>query len=161
MIEFNPNNRYSKSSADKLEGAAVPLQNIFRELLHYLDHGIIETERSDEKQLELYNSGLSHIKSGGKHNQSPSRAVDFYLWYAPFKTYLTTDQKVLDKITSITGSSEEEVREWIRSMYGMAYALLSLFAQAEGVTIRWGGKWNKHGIIDQEFDDFFHIELVD
>ena len=44
-------------------------------------------------------------------------------------------------------------------MYGMAYALLSLFAQAENTTIRWGGKWNNHGIIDQEFDDFFHIEL--
>ena len=130
MLKPSAHNAYSSSSRTKLSQARIELQAIFQRLLPYVDHGIIETFRSDERQLQLYNDGLSYISKGGKHNTDPSEAVDFYIYYPHFKTYL-------------------------------CYALLSLFARDEGITIRWGGKWNRHGIIDQEFDDFFHIELVE
>lgn len=161
MLKPSAHNAYSSSSRTKLSQARIELQAIFQRLLPYVDHGIIETFRSDERQLQLYNDGLSYISKGGKHNTDPSEAVDFYIYYPHFKTYLTLDQSVIDKVCNYTDCTPEEAREWIRGQYYICYALLSLFARDEGITIRWGGKWNRHGIIDQEFDDFFHIELVE
>jgi hypothetical protein len=32
----------------------------------------------------------------------------------------------------------------------------------EGVTLRWGGDWNRNGdLTDNNFDDLFHMEIVD
>lgn len=159
MLQQNYHNVYSATSKEKLSKANHSLQVIFKRLLPYIDHGIIETTRSDEQQLEYYRKGLSFISSGGKHNTNPSKAVDFYIYYPFFKIYLTMDEKVINKICSATDCTPEEAREWVRSQYSMAYALLSVFAKEEQIKIRWGGKWNRHGIIDQDFDDIFHIEL--
>ncbi len=41
---------------------------------------LLEGHRSNEDQLKAFNAGKSRIKSGGKHNHSPSLATDVAPW---------------------------------------------------------------------------------
>ena len=95
--------------------------------------------RGPDEQNELYANGASTVRwPDSKHNKRPSVAVDLQPY--PYPTY--------------------EPKLWGALGYiaGRAFAI----AAEEGFRIRWGGDWNGNGdLTDQQFDDLFHLELVD
>ena len=71
--------RWSSRSAARLATCDVRLQNIFNKVLLHSPHDTTITEgfRSNDRQQEMLDSGLSKLGPGkSKHNTNPSRAVD-------------------------------------------------------------------------------------
>jgi peptidoglycan L-alanyl-D-glutamate endopeptidase CwlK len=110
-----------------------------------IDFGIAEGERSVERQKELFDQGSSKIDGvtrKGKHNYSPSLAVDIY----PF----------------INGAAvwDNETLSFLAGfIHGIAARLLEEGKISHG--LRWGGNFDMDGeILEQSFDDRPHFELV-
>jgi len=104
-----------------------------------VDISLITGFRDRETQNTMYESNKSQLKFPfGKHNKKPSLAVDLQPYPYP----------------------EYEPKLWGALGYiaGRAHAI----AAEEGFKIRWGGDWNGNGdLTDQNFDDLFHIEVLD
>ena len=100
------------------------------------DISLTEGYRSPSRQHELFKQGKSKIAWGGKHNQTPSLAVDCQPY--PF--------------------SKRKEKQWAQLAYMAAHAIR--IGIEEGVVIRWGGDWNQNGdLTDQTWDDLFHLEI--
>jgi len=115
-------------------------------LISNVDFGISEGERSVKKQLQYFNEGKSKIdgiKKKGKHNYSPSLAVDIYPYFE--------------------GGAKWD-NEHLSYLSGIIHAVSEMLFNNGEIThkIRWGGNWDMDGIIliDQSFDDRPHFELV-
>jgi len=95
--------------------------------------------RDEVEQNSMHDAGVSELRwPDGKHNRLPSLAVDFQPYPRPTK----------------------QIHLWSSLSYYASAAVL--IGQQEGVTIRWGGDWNRNGIIqDQNFFDLFHLEIVE
>lgn len=95
--------------------------------------------RDRDTQESLFASGASTLRyPDSKHNKKPSEAVDFQPYPYP--------------------RSEPKLWGALGYLAGRAFAI----AQEEGFKIRWGGDWNGNGdLTDQNFDDLFHIEVLD
>lgn len=118
-------------------------------LQHYLDRvlqevadiSLVTGHRNQHDQNEAYYSTPQRSKllwPKGKHNRLPSLAVDFQPYPYPAR----------------------EEKLWASLAY-VAGRLIQMAAQ-DGITIRWGGDWNSDGdLTDQNFDDLFHLEIVD
>lgn len=113
-----------------------------------IDFGLVEGYRSVERQNILFKAGKSRIdgiRKKGKHNYNPSLAVDIII-------------------------SAKEIPslgyDWNHLSYvaGVVQTCASILYEAGEIThkVRWGGNWDMDGIIliDQEFDDGPHFELV-
>lgn len=111
-----------------------------------VDFGISEGHRSKTLQLEYFQKGLSDkdgITDPSKHNYMPSLALDFYAFVNGKASY---DPEHLSYLAGL--------------FHGVAEMLL---AQGKiSHRLRWGGNWDQDGeiLLDQEFDDRPHIELV-
>jgi peptidoglycan L-alanyl-D-glutamate endopeptidase CwlK len=111
-----------------------------------VDFGIAEGYRSIEKQQQYFKEGKSKIdgvSKKGKHNYSPSLAVDIYPY---FENGAKWDNEHLSYLSGIIHAVSE-----------------ILFADGKiSHKVRWGGNWDMDGIIliDQSFDDRPHFELV-
>jgi hypothetical protein len=103
------------------------------------DISLLEGHRGEERQNEYFDSGVSEVRwPDGKHNKLPALAVDFRTY--PFPT--------------------TEKRQFASLAYHASAAIM--IGKEEGVTLRWGGDWNRNGdVSDQKFDDLFHIEIVE
>jgi len=95
--------------------------------------------RNEVEQSHAFDAGVSKVRwPDGKHNTCPSLAVDFQPYPRPVR----------------------QIHLWSALSYYASAAIL--IGKEEGVTIRWGGDWNRNGIIqDQKFFDLFHIEIVE
>jgi len=95
--------------------------------------------RDEVEQNSMHDAGVSELRwPDGKHNRLPSLAVDFQPYPRPTK----------------------QIHLWSALSFYASAAIL--IGQQEGITIRWGGDWNRNGIIqDQKFFDLFHIEIVE
>lgn len=117
-----------------------------------IDYGISEGHRSLERQKLLFDQGRSKIdgiSKKGKHNFEPSLATDIYVYHPDLETRqkLAYDPGSLCYIAGLIISCADE-----------------LLGKGEiNHTIRWGGNWDKDGVIlkDQSFDDLPHFELVE
>jgi len=116
-----------------------------------VDYGISEGHRSIERQKALYDKGYSQIdgiNKKGKHNYKPSLATDIYIYHTDLATRrkLAYDKGSLCYVAGIIIACADELLE----IGGISHK------------IRWGGNWDKDGIIlhDQSFDDLPHFELV-
>lgn len=102
------------------------------------DISLIEGFRNEVTQNRYFDDGASEVRwPDGKHNTLPSLAVDFRPYPMPGK------ETVL--------------------FAALAYAASAaiLIGKEEGVTLRWGGDWNRNGdLTDQKFYDLFHLEIV-
>ena len=125
---------FSKRSLDNLKNVDERLVKICNELIKVTDFTVIEGHRSLERQKELYDKGFSKIdgiSKKGKHNYSPSLAIDIIPYkkgYNPFD-----------------GSKESDE---------MFYKLAEQFkkvADELNIKIQWGGDWN--------FKDLPHFQL--
>lgn len=106
-----------------------------------IDFGIAEGHRSLERQKELFDEGKSKVDGvtrKGKHNYTPSQAVDVYAF--------------------INGRAS-----WEGSSLLFIAGVIFSCASELGLRLRWGGNWDQDGeiVTDQKFQDFPHFEILD
>lgn len=144
--------RFGKRSQSKLNTCHEDLIKIMTLAISRsdIDFGISEGHRSLDRQYQLFLEGKSKIDGldkKGKHNLTPSEAVDIYVYHPDRITQrkIIYDKKHLSYIGGVIMSCAQE-----------------LYDKGE-VThlIRCGMNWDGDGIIDydQLFDDFPHFEL--
>jgi peptidoglycan L-alanyl-D-glutamate endopeptidase CwlK len=127
--------QFGKTSLEKLSTCHPDLQRLFNEVIKHYDCTIIEGHRSYEDQLKAFNTGKSKIKSGGKHNHSPSLAVDV----GP---------------SPLNWKDKEKFYHFIGFVKATAIQL--------GIKIRCGGDWDSdNDLKDQVFFDLPHFELIE
>ena len=69
--------RFGKSSKKRLLTCDKRLQDVFNEVIKYVDCSVLEGHRGEERQNKLKEEGKSKVSyPKGRHNASPSRAVD-------------------------------------------------------------------------------------
>jgi len=132
-------NRWGTKSKRVLATLDPRLQVVMNELLLLVDVSLISGYRDREEQNTLFENGLSKARyPDSKHNRRPSLAVD--LQPAPYPV------------------SEKEL--W--AALGLIAGLSIMIASNHGWTLRWGGDWNMNGsIVDNGFNDLFHLELIE
>jgi peptidoglycan L-alanyl-D-glutamate endopeptidase CwlK len=145
--------KLGKGSLKKLESVHHDLVKIIKLAITRtpVDFGISEGHRTLERQKELYDQGKSKIdgiNKKGKHNYSPSLAIDLYAYHPDIEVRkkLAYDVPTLCLIAGVIISCADELK-------------------AKGDikhSVRWGGNWDNDGVIlyDQSFDDLPHFELV-
>lgn len=125
--------KFGTKSAKKLADCHEDLQEILNEAIKYFDFTIIESYRSEEKQLKAYNEGRSQLKKG-KHNVYPSIAVDIAPW--------PVDWQDTERFTYLAGH-------------------VMAIAKMNGKKIRWGNDWDMDTQTkDTNFRDYPHFELM-
>ena len=145
-------NEFGTSSLDQLATCHLDLVKIFSLAIKRsrVDFGISEGERTTQRQQLLFNkdkSKIDGITKKGKHNYSPSLAVDYYIYHPDpaLRRKLAYDKCSLVYVSAILICCAEELY------------------QAGEIThkLRWGGNWDMDGVIiqDQSFDDLCHVEL--
>lgn len=134
--------RWSKRSKDKFDQLDHRLQDVMDYVLHNVaDVSIVTGHRSQKEQNELFYGQPQRTKvrwPDSKHNKLPSLAVDFQPYPVPDRR-----EKLWASLAYIAGRAIE-------------------YAAAKGVTLRWGGDWDRDGdLTDQNFDDLYHLEIKD
>ena len=140
--------KFGNTSKSRLQTCHKDIQLIMNEAIKItnVDFGIAEGYRSIEKQQQYFKEGKSKIdgvSKKGKHNYSPSLAVDIYPYCENGAKW---DNEHLSYLSGIIHAVSE-----------------ILFADGKiSHKVRWGGNWDMDGIIliDQSFDDRPHFELV-
>jgi len=126
--------RFSTRSKSRLHTCDERLVDLFNEVVKKFDCTIIEGHRGKKAQNEAFNKGNSKVKfPNGKHNQSPSVAVDV----APYP---------------IDWSDRDRFHYFSGYVLGIASQM--------GLKIRWGGDWDMDTKTkDNKFDDLVHFEI--
>ena len=126
--------RFGKSSKKRLLTCDKRLQDVFNEVIKYVDCSVLEGHRSEERQNKLLKEGKTKVAyPKGRHNSSPSLAVDV----APYP---------------IDWNDRERFHLFSGFVLGGAYRM--------GINLRWGGDWNMNfEVDDNKFDDFPHFEI--
>ena len=126
--------RFSTRSKSRLHTCDERLVDLFNEVVKGFDCTIIEGHRGKKAQDEAVNKGNSKVKfPNGKHNQSPSVAVDV----APYP---------------IDWSDRDRFHYFSGYVLGIASQM--------GLKIRWGGDWDMDTKTkDNKFDDLVHFEI--
>lgn len=126
---------FGRKSKHKLATCHPDLQYLFEVVVEEFDCTILEGHRSEERQEKLYKEGKSKLKKGGRHNESPSEAVDV----APYPI---------------------DWEDTKRFCYFAGY--VKGIAKVHGIPIRWGGDWDGDTEVrDNKFNDLVHFELDD
>ena len=116
--------KFSQRSLDNLKNVDERLVRICNELIKRVDFTVIEGFRSPERQKELYDKGFSKIdgiSKKGKHNYSPSLAIDII----PYKK----------GHNPFDGSKESDI------MFDNLAKEFKQVAKELGINITWGGDW--------------------
>ena len=128
--------RFGKRSKERLATCDERLQEVFNEVIQFVDCSVLEGHRSQERQDKLYDEGKTKVKyPNGRHNSSPSRAVD---------------------VTPYPVDWEDRERQTLFAGFVLG------IARAKGIKLRWGGDWDMDfQVMDNRFDDFPHFEVID
>ena len=127
--------KFGRRSRERLSTCHEDLQDLFKEVIKYVDCSVIEGQRDKERQNKLYEEGKTKVRyPNGRHNASPNRACDV----VPYPI-------------------DWDDRERFHLFAGFVLGI----AQSMEINIRWGGDWNKNWEVDDnQFDDFPHFELL-
>jgi len=127
--------KFGKRSKERLATCDERLQQVFNEVIKYIDCSVLEGHRSEERQNKLYEEGKTKVRyPKGRHNSKPSRAVDV--------TPYPVDWADRERQTLFAGF-----------VLGLARGM--------GIHLRWGGDWNMNfEVKDNRFDDFPHFEII-
>ena len=133
---------FSQASKTKLATCHPKLQLIFNIIIEDYDCIILEGHRNKEAQDAAFAAGNSRLKwPNGKHNSSPSRAVDVSPWPLDWNN---------------------AKRFYLFSGYVLG------IASGLGTKLRWGGAWDdlQDGDIGDlntpgQLNDLVHFELVE
>ena len=126
--------KFGKKSRERLATCDTRLQEVFNEVIKYVDCSILEGHRDKERQNQLYIEGKTKVKyPNGRHNSIVSNAVDV--------TPYPVDWADRERQTLFAGF-----------VIGIARSM--------GITLRWGGDWDMDfQVMDNRFDDFPHFEV--
>ena len=126
--------KFGKRSKERLATCDTRLQEVFNEVIKYVDCSILEGHRDKERQNQLYIEGKTKVKyPNGRHNSIVSNAVDV--------TPYPVDWADRERQTLFAGF-----------VIGIARSM--------GITLRWGGDWDMDfQVMDNRFDDFPHFEV--
>lgn len=110
------------------------------------DFTVLEGHRGEEAQNRAYAKGLSKLPwPRGKHNSSPSKAVDI----APYP---------IDWGDGETPLKAEATRQRFCYLAGFVMAV----ALQREISLRWGGDWNgNRDTRDESFRDLGHFEILE
>ena len=127
--------RFGRTSKKRLLTCDEDLQDLFNEVIKYVDCSILEGHRDEESQNKYFKDGKTKVKyPNGRHNSIPSRAVDVVPYPVDWND-----------------------RERFHLFAGFVLGI----AQSMEINVRWGGDWNKNfEVDDNKFDDFPHFELI-
>ena len=128
--------KFGKRSLERLSSCDKRLQDVFNEVIKYVDCSVLEGHRGEERQNRLLEEGKTKVAyPKGRHNAFPSRAVDVVPYPIDWK-------------------DRERFHLFAGFVLGMARGM--------GITLRWGGDWNMNfEVDDNKFDDFPHFEIRD
>ena len=126
--------RFGRRSKERLATCEKDLQMVFNEVIKHVDCSVLEGHRSGERQDKLYDEGKTKVRyPNGRHNSSPSRAVD---------------------VTPYPVNWKDRERQTLFAGFVLG------IANQMGINIRWGGDWDQDfEVQDNKFDDFPHFEL--
>ena len=128
--------RFGNRSKERLETCDKRLQEVFNEVIKTVDCSVLEGHRDKVRQNKLFDEKKTKVKyPNGRHNATPSRAVDV----VPYP---------------IDWNDRERFHLFAGFVLGIA--------KGKGITLRWGGDWNRNfEVDDNQFDDFPHFEIID
>lgn len=128
--------KYGKRSKERLSTCDNRIVNIFYKAIEIMDISIVCGNRGEVDQNLAFESGNSKLKwPDSNHNKEPSKAVDA----VPYPTMWDSEDH-----------------------FYMLNGVIQAIAAQHGVTIRWGGDWDRdNDFSDQKFMDLGHWELVD
>ena len=123
---------------ERLATCDVRLQKVFNEVIKYYDCTVTCGYRGEEDQNKAFDEGRSNAKfPKGKHNNSPSTAVDIYPYPEDFKNF--------DRLSHFAGF-----------VLGIANSM--------GIKLRWGRDWHQEFWTKKKdttkLKDYPHFELV-
>lgn len=137
---------FSQKSMDQLTTCDYRLQRLFLDVVREFDCTVIQGHRSIQEQEHLFQTGKSKVRRG-KHNESPSLAVDVAPWVAGRGIPWPHPQ------------TPTYVKDLALFYYFAGYVMSR--AAEQGILIRFGGDWDRdNNLIDQTFDDLVHFELL-
>lgn len=119
--------------------------HIAEKAIKTIDFSVTESHRNKRKQNLYFSRGTSKVQfPNGKHNSLPSRAVHF----EPYPI------KWPDK-------ADPNYPKQLARFYLLAGIIVGI-GKTLGYKVRWGGDWDMDGdIMDQNFDDLTHFEILD
>ncbi len=111
-------------------------------VLQIKDHSVIKGHRPEDEQHQAFIDGHSKLDwPDGNHNAYPSKAQDVKAYPFPPR----------DKDGGDSARREEQL--YLLGLYRGVAAVLD-------IPLRTGADWDRDGeILDNGFDDFFHIEI--
>ena len=132
--------KFSQSSLDKLATCHPDLIALANECIKYRDCIILEGHRGQEAQDKAFADGKSKLKfPDGKHNASPSLAMDMGYWPSPY-------------------ANRSDALYFAGWVTGVAQGLYNIGKMKN--KIRAGADWNRNGkVSDESFSDLYHFEL--
>lgn len=134
--------KFSQKSFSKLCTCHPDLQALFYEVIKFFDCTILEGYRNEDDQEAAFAKGNTKLHwPDGKHNGSPSMAVDVTPYPINF--------------------SDEKLGLWFGGyVLGIAQRLKDEGKMTH--SIRWGGSWDGLGKLNgvNELNDLVHFELV-
>ena len=130
--------KFGSKSKERLNTCHPDLITVFNEVIKYYDCTVTCGYRGEEEQNKAFDEGRSKAKfPKGKHNNSPSTAVDVYPYPIDFENY--------DRLSHFAGF-----------VIGIAKTM--------DIDLRWGRDW-KNEFYDKKndtttFKDYPHFELI-
>ena len=126
--------KFGRSSRTRLDSCEPDLQQVFNEVIKYVDCSVLEGHRGQERQNKLCDEGKSKVRfPDGRHNKLPSRAAD---------------------VTPYPVDWDDRERQTLFAGFVLGVA------RGMGINLRWGGDWDQDWEVkDNTFDDFPHFEL--
>lgn len=130
---------FSTNSVRQLNTCDERIQKVLNEVIKTFDFSVLEGHRGEEAQNAAYARGASKLRwPYGKHNRSPSLAVDI----APYP---------------VDWSNKEAARQRFCYLAGFVVST----GLALGVNLRWGGDWDgDRDTRDEKFRDLGHFEIL-
>lgn len=128
--------KFSEKSLAKLETCDPRLQQAFQAVVAEFECTVLEGHRDQERQNQMVAEGKSKtLWPHSKHNAKPSLAAD---------------------VAAYPIDWEDRERQTLFAGYVLATA------KAMGVTLRWGGDWDRDTEVrDNSFDDLVHFEIME
>ena len=131
--------RFGPKSKERLSECDPKLQELFNEVIKYVDCSVLEGIRTKEKQDRMFAEGKSKFKyPSSKHNVANKG-----------------DKAIAIDVTPYPVDWEDRERQTLFA------GLVIGIAKGMGINIRWGGDWDMDfEVNDNKFDDFPHFELI-
>ena len=131
--------KFGTKSVERLATCDKRLQKVFNEVIKHYDCTVTCGYRGEEDQNKAFDEGRSNARfPKGKHNNSPSTAVDIYPYPIDFKNF--------DRLSHFAGF-----------VLGIARTM--------EISLRWGRDWHNEFYRDKNdsttFKDYPHFELIE